>query len=290
MKILITGAGGQLAYDLVRILSSEHELFPMTKQELNITDYDKATEIVRNVMPDAIIHAAAFTNVDQAESNIELAYHVNALGTKNIAYAASRVGSKLVYISTDYVFDGNKGSPYAESDIPLPLGVYGYTKLLGEKFVEAFHEKSFILRTSWLFGKKGQNFVNKMVSLMQHRDQLNVVSDQIGSPTYSHDLAVFISHLLKTEKYGVYHASNRGYCSRFDFAKAIMEAMKIKNVTLLEAKLEDFKLAAQRPINSALDDMAIRANQLPLFRDWEAALKDYISKDFMISERGETIT
>lgn len=279
MKILITGAGGQLGFDLVKVLAAKHTMFALTKNELDIRELHKVMEIVNQIKPHVIIHAAAFTNVDQAEMNKEEAFEINAVGTKNIALAANQVKAKLVYISTDYVFDGTKGTPYTEFDSPSPLGVYGHSKLHGEKYVEMFSDKFYILRTAWLFGTYGNNFVKKMISLTQTQDTLTAVTDQIGSPTYSLDLAQFIRDLIQTECYGVYHTVNKGYCSKYEFTKAILEAAGITNVTLKTSSIQQFQLPAARPPNSALDDLGIRLNSLPSFRDWNSALEEFVSKE-----------
>lgn len=278
MNILITGAGGQLAFDLIKVLSSQHKLFPFTKQELDIKDFYKVYHCILNIKPDVVIHCAAYTKVDQAELNAEMAYQVNAVGTHNVAIAANAIGAKLVYISTDYVFDGNKGSPYTESDQPRPISVYGMSKYIGEQIVRTCCHRYFIMRTAWLYGIHGNNFVKTILLASLHKQQFFAAVDQIGSPTYSLDLACFISEMIATNQYGTYHAANRGSCSKFEFMKAIFELANRADIELVPSTMEQFKLAAPRPRNSSLDDLAIQMNQLPRFRCWREALEEFIQK------------
>jgi dTDP-4-dehydrorhamnose reductase len=289
LKVIITGSSGQLGHDLVRALSFTHELIPLARRELDITNAEQVWRIIQHSRPDVIIHAAAFTDVDGAELDSEKAYEVNSMGTRNVARAAQRVGAKLVYISTDYVFDGQKGESYTELDRPSPISVYGCSKLLGEQFVDMHCEQSYIVRTAWLFGSYGPNFVKKMYALACCQNQVLAAVDCIGSPTYSVDLALFIGQLIRTDKYGKYHATNQGGCSRFEFAQAIVRLAGMKDVDILPVDSSAFKLRAARPPNSTLDDRAIRSNGLPLFRDWRSALQVFMSTDryFMNQRRGD---
>ncbi len=285
MKILITGGEGQLGYDLNRVLSrspERFEIYLMSKKALNVTDGSQVMEVFERIRPDVIVHAAAYTHVDLAETEKESAYQVNAFGTKNVAVAAASAGAKLVYISTDYVFDGKKETPYTEMDFPQPLSIYGYSKLLGEKFVETFMDQYFIIRTAWLFGIQGNNFVKK-ISLMVNNQAapITAVVDQIGSPTYSLDLAHFIAQLIQTDKYGLYHATNEGYCTKYEFVQEILKVLQAGHVPLIPAGLEDFKLPALRPANSALDHFHIRKHQLPCIRHWKPALEDYLLNELV---------
>lgn len=279
MNILITGAGGQLAFDLIKVLSSQHKLFPFTKQELDIRDVYKVRQCLLKINPDVVIHCAAYTKVDQAELNAEIAYQVNAVGTRNVAVAANSIGAKLVYISTDYVFDGNKGSTYTESDQPYPISVYGMSKYIGEQIVRTYCHRYFIMRTAWLYGIHGNNFVKTILQASLHKQQFFAAVDQIGSPTYSLDLAYFISEMIATNQYGTYHAANRGSCSKFEFMKAIFELANRADIELVPSTMEQFKLAAPRPRNSSLDDFAIQMKQLPRFRCWREALEEFIQKE-----------
>ncbi|WP_248927700.1 dTDP-4-dehydrorhamnose reductase [Paenibacillus hamazuiensis] len=279
MKIAITGAGGQLGKDLVRTLAPGHEIFAFTRAELNVANERAVSETFAKVKPDVIIHAAAYTQVDRAEREPEAVYTVNSFGSRNVALAAKHTGAKLVYISTDYVFDGKKEGAYKESDWTNPLSVYGSSKLHGEKFTELICDRYYIVRTSWLYGKYGDNFVTKVVSLAEKQQVLAMVCDQFGSPTYTLDLAEFISALIETDRYGVYHASNRGVCSRYEFAQHILKAAGLTNVVLKPVSSDSFPASAIRPVNSALDDEAIRVNNLPPLREWVPALYDFIRND-----------
>ncbi|MEJ8545120.1 dTDP-4-dehydrorhamnose reductase [Brevibacillus borstelensis] len=276
MKVVITGANGQLAQDLKAVFSAHHEVFSLSRSELDITNSASVSEIIHFLRPDAIVHAAAYTNVDQAESDEDTAYLVNAYGTRNVAVAARQVAAKMVYISTDYVFDGNKGTAYNEFDLVNPLCVYGKSKLAGEEMVKSFSDRYFIVRTSWVFGRHGNNFVKTMLKLTAMRTELQVVNDQTGSPTYTIDLAAFLKELIETEKYGVYHASNAGACTWYEFAKAIIaEAGLTCKVAPIETK--DLPRPARRPAYSVLDHMAIRLNGFPEMRHWTDALHTYMS-------------
>lgn len=279
MKVLITGAKGQLGTDMVLLLENDarFEVFPFSRTELDITNEQTVNAVINTLKPDVIIHTAAYTKVDLAESDIDGAYLVNAIGTRNIAVAAERVKAKLVYVSTDYVFDGEKGSSYIEFDPVNPLGVYGKSKYAGEEFVRSLTSRYFIVRTSWVYGKYGSNFVKTMLNLAQDHKELKVVDDQIGSPTYTVDLARFISELINTESYGIYHATNSGCCSWFEFAQAIFEeaGMEIK---VNPCTTKDFPRPASRPAYSVLEHMVIRLNGMTDIRHWREALKDYFSK------------
>ncbi|WP_282941185.1 dTDP-4-dehydrorhamnose reductase [Paenibacillus sp. RC67] len=287
MKILITGAGGQLGYDLIRVLSVNHEVIAKTRADLDVTNEAAVFNTMRHENPQIVIHAAAYTNVDKAEQESDHAYTINSIGTKNVALAAAELGAKLVHISTDYVFDGSKRTPYTETDRPNPLGVYGNSKLHAEKFVELISGRYFILRTSWLYGKNGSNFVTKMISQGQQKEELTIVSDQFGSPTYTLDLARFIEYLMQTEYYGLYHVSNRGYCSRYAFAQAIFQALNWSHIRLVPINSAGFAAAAQRPEYSVFDDSAIRLNHLPRLRNWKDALHDFLHNDFVLEDSND---
>ncbi|MFE5320245.1 dTDP-4-dehydrorhamnose reductase [Paenibacillus sp. NPDC056579] len=280
MKVLITGAGGQLGHDLIRVLSGSHQLFAHTRADLNIADEQAVYAAIRKAQPDIIINAAAHTNVDLAERQANDAYLINSIGTNHVARAAAEAGAKLVHISTDYVFDGSKRTPYTESDRPNPINIYGNSKLHAEKFVELACERYFILRTSWLYGRTGSNFVTKVASLARQKEEISVVHDQFGSPTYTLDLARFIEQLMQTDHYGLYHASNRGYCSRFEFAQEILRTLQLEHVRLVPVSSDAFVTPAERPAYSVFDDEAIRRNRLPRLRPWKEALVDFLLNDY----------
>lgn len=287
MRILITGAGGQLGRDLMQVLRDDHELAAMTRRELDVTDEKAVLSAVADFRPDTIIHAAAYTQVDLAESQIDEAYRINSYGSRNVAIAARQAGAKLVYVSTDYVFDGKKGSPYNEKDRPNPLSVYGHSKLHGEKFVQLICDRYFIVRTSWLYGAYGSNFVTKVLALAEQKNELSMVSDQFGSPTYTHDLAVFVEQLIETDRYGLYHASNRGSCSRYEFAREILRIKGYNHIQLTPVSADQFTLPAVRPDDSAFDDSAIREQGFPRFRLWQEALQSFLLEDLPAKEKEE---
>ncbi|WP_141336619.1 dTDP-4-dehydrorhamnose reductase [Paenibacillus sp. tmac-D7] len=278
MKVLVTGAKGQLGQDVVSLFQQQqHDVWGMTRNELDITDQEQCISKISEIQPDVIVHCAAYTAVDQAETDEDQAYAVNAVGTRNLAVAAEQFGSKLCYISTDYVFDGQASKPYTEYDNTNPTGVYGKSKRAGEWLVQNLSSKFFIVRTSWVFGLHGNNFVKTMLKLAQERSQLKVVHDQIGSPTYTADLAEFILQLVSTEKYGIYHASNAGVCSWFEFAKAIFEERGI-NITVDPCTTEEFPRPAPRPKYSVMDHLSIRTNGFEDMRHWRDALRDFLAK------------
>jgi dTDP-4-dehydrorhamnose reductase len=276
MKVVVTGAKGQLGTDLVDLLSDRgYEGYGYGREELDITNFEHVYQVISKVKPDVVIHAAAYTKVDLAESEPDQAFAINAYGTRNVAVASEVVGAKLVYISTDYVFDGTANVPYNEFAPTNPLSVYGKSKLTGEQFVRDLHSKFFIVRTSWVYGKHGNNFVKTMLKLAQERDELMVVHDQVGCPTYTVDLANCILELIQTEKCGIYHVSNSGHCSWYEFAKAIFEEAGIE-VKVNPCATKDFPRPAPRPAYSVFDHMALRLNGFNEMRNWREALKEFI--------------
>ncbi len=278
MKIIITGAQGQLGQELKEVLfkESKNEVIGLGHQELDVTKLDELKQAAQNNLPEVIVHAAANTNVDQCELDQDSAYLVNALGTRNVAVVASMVGAKLVYLSTDYVFSGKLGRPYIEFDEPDPLNVYGRSKLAGERFVASLCFRYFIIRTSWLYGSHGKNFVQTMLNLGREKDEIAVVNDQVGSPTYTKDLANFISGIIKTELYGIYHASNKGECSWFDFAQEIFNLAGLKHIKVRPVTSKEINRPAPRPAYSVLDNYCLRLSDLPGLRPWPEALADFL--------------
>ena len=282
MRVLVTGAKGQLGHDVVHLFENAgHLVLPCDRDSLDITDDAMCLERVQQFKPDAIIHCAAYTAVDQAETDVDAAYAVNAVGTRNMVLAAERVKAKFCYISTDYVFDGTAESPYQEYDNTNPLSVYGKSKRAGETLVQSLSSAFFIVRTSWVFGLHGQNFVKTMLKLGQEKPLLNVVNDQKGSPTYTVDLAAFLLELIQTEKYGIYHASNTWECTWFEFAQAIFEEASSVfgqgySVRVEPCTTEDFPRPAPRPRNSVMDHLSIRTNGFQDIRPWREALKAFL--------------
>ncbi|XID91092.1 dTDP-4-dehydrorhamnose reductase [Paenibacillaceae bacterium WGS1546] len=276
--VLVTGARGQLGQELVRMPSNRFRMMGASRAELDVTDREQTLNIIKAAQPDVVIHAAAYTAVDQAESEPERAWVVNVEGTRNVARAAENAGAKLIYISTDYVFDGMGTTPYREDHHTNPGTVYGKTKLEGERASAENASRLFIVRTSWVYGEYGPNFVKTMLRLAQRRRELSVVEDQIGSPTYTYDLAKFLLELASTEKYGVYHASNRGQCSWYEFAKEIFAEAGMTEIDVLPCSTEQYPRPAPRPSYSVLGDTAlVEAGFAPL-RPWREALREFLSK------------
>jgi len=277
MKILVTGANGQLGQELVtQLTDSEHQLYAFTKAELDIADTEQVASICEEIRPNVIINAAAYTNVDGAESNSELAFQVNAVGQRNLAVAAENIAAKICYVSTDYVFNGQATSPYNEYSNVEPLGVYGQSKYAGEFLTSSLSSRYFIVRTAWVYGEYGANFVKTMLKLAAERDELGVVHDQIGSPTYTVDLAQFIIELILTEKYGIYHCTNSGTCSWYEFAQEIFK-LSNKEITVKPLTSEQFPRPAKRPSYSVLGDLALRINGFTPRRHWKDALSEYLN-------------
>lgn len=253
MGIWITGYKGMLGYDLVKILNNDYELILTDKDTTDITNLEEIKEIVKENEIYLIINVAAYTNVDGSESNKQIAYEVNAIGAKNLAIIAKEHDIKLIYISSDYVFNGNKSNPYIENDKTDPINYYGETKLQGEKFIQETMDKYFIIRTQWLYGINNGNFVKTMLKLAENNNEINVVNDQYGSPTFTKDLAIAISQLIKSDKYGLYHVTNSGECSWFEFAKLIFEIANIK-IKLNSIVTSQYPTPAKRPKYSVLSN------------------------------------
>lgn len=278
MKVLITGARGQLGRELEDTFCSmgNCEVVSFGRLELDITQPARVQELISGNAPDVVIHAAANTKVDGCELEPDNAYRVNALGSRNVAVAAAKIGAKLVYISTDYVFDGAARRPYTEFDDVNPISVYGKSKLAGERYVAGLSNEYFIVRTSWLYGEHGHNFVKNMLRLAKDKVELTVVDDQVGSPTYTKDLARFIADLVRTELYGIYHATNTGSCSWYQFARKIFEIAGLEHVNVKPVTTAEINRPAPRPAYSVLEHFCIRLEGLPDLRSWEEALEEYL--------------
>ena len=252
MKVLVTGANGQLGYDVVKELQKQNiECFGAKRKDFDIVDFEATRNFIINYSPDAVIHCAAYTAVDKAEDEKEQCYLVNSDATKNIARICKKINAKMLYISTDYVFDGTKEGFYEVDDLPNPINVYGKSKLLGEQAVQKLLEKYFIVRISWVFGEHGNNFVKTMLKLGKERKEINVVSDQYGSPTYTADLAPLLVEMIKTDCYGIYHATNEGVCSWAEFAEEIFKIAGM-NVKVNHITTTEYFTKAKRPLNSRL--------------------------------------
>lgn len=272
MKILVTGANGMLGKDLCPLLEAKgHEVIKTDIDDLNIRNKPLVMDFVKKHKPDLIIHGAAYTAVDKAEEEKELAYEVNYHGTKNIAKASKEVGAKIVYISTDYVFDGTKKTPYTPQDKPNPQNIYGFTKLEGELAVQDENPNHYIVRTSWLYGKHGKNFVETMIMLAEKNPKLKVVADQFGCPTYTVALANAIIKIIEdNSKYGIYHICGGGETNWYNFAKKILEFSNI-DTPVEPIDSAGFPQLAKRPKYAVMDN----ENRCP---DWQESLKEYIKR------------
>ena len=278
MKVLVTGYAGQLGWDTVRLLEARGiECRGVDMQDFDLTDGQAVREYVRRYRPTAIVHCAAYTNVDKAESQPEVCAKVNGMGTVNIVRAALSVGAKVVFISTDYVFPGTGEEPWKVDDPYGPQNVYGMSKVQGEDAVRSLMTRYFILRTSWVFGKNGRNFVRTMLRLGKEKNEIRVVDDQVGSPTYTKDLARVICDLLPTDKYGIYHVRNEGFMSWCDFAKMIMQKAGLP-CRVIPVPSSDYSTPAKRPLNSRLDGSKLAASGFEPMPAVENALTRYLEE------------
>lgn len=278
MKILVTGAKGQLGYDLCRILSDrqiEHRGVDIA--DFDITDRSAVAAYLEEYRPDAVIHCSAFTAVDRAEDEAELCTRVNAEGPANIAAVAASIGAKMMYISTDYVFPGTGDRFYTPDDEPGALSVYGKTKRMGEEAVIAASERHFIVRISWVFGINGNNFIKTMLRLAETKTELNVVCDQIGSPTYTYDLAKLLCDMIVTEKYGIYHATNEGICSWAEFAQEIMKQAG-KSTVIHPIPTSEYPTKASRPLNSRMSKDKLEEAGFARLPHWKDALTRFLAE------------
>lgn len=280
MKILVTGVNGQLGHDVMDELEKRgHKGFGVDIGEMDITDAASCERVITRFAPDAIIHCAAWTAVDAAEDQPEACRRVNAQGTEHIARLCGRLGCKLMYISTDYVFDGQGTRPWEPDDpVNAPLNVYGQTKWEGEQAVIAHATRHFIVRIAWVFGVNGKNFIKTMLRLAQTHDTLSVINDQIGTPTYTDDLARLLVDMIETDRYGIYHATNEGgYISWYDFACEIFRQAGIENVTVKPVRSSEYPAAkAKRPFNSRLSKAKLLDGGFVPLPSWQDALERYI--------------
>ena len=276
--ILVTGINGQLGYDVVKVLKERNiECLGIDREDLDITDDKAVKEYIINLKPDCIVHCAAYTAVDMAEDNIEACTKVNVNGTEYIAKACREIDAKMIYISTDYVFDGSGNEPFEVDGKINPHSVYGKTKYKGELKVKESLDKYFIVRISWVFGVNGNNFVKTMIRLGKEKECLNVVADQIGSPTYTADLAPILCDMAVSDKYGTYHATNEGYCSWADFAQEIMKQAGL-NCEINPIPTSEYPTKAVRPFNSRMSKRSLVDNGFDLMPSWRNALKRYLTE------------
>lgn len=276
VKVLVTGAGGQLGFDMLRKLRAEgYDCLGADRSDFDIVDYDRTRAFVKAYRPDIVVHCAAYTAVNQAESDAERCAEINVKGSENLARVCREIGAKMVYISTDYVYDGSGEKPFCPHDAPAPLSVYGKTKLDGERACAAQTDRLFVIRTSWVFGINGNNFVKTMLKLGKERDCVRVVHDQIGSPTYTPDLADFIFYLMQTERYGTYHCTNEGYCSWYEFAREIFR-LSGTDTRVEPIATADYPTPAVRPLNSRLDKQCLIECGYHALPAWQDALARYL--------------
>lgn len=274
--ILVTGVNGQLGFDVVKELNRKNiECLGIDKTELDITDNEAVSQYISKLKPECVIHCAAYTAVDRAEDEEEICSKVNVYGTENIAKACKKIDAKMIYISTDYVFDGQGDTPFETDGNIKPLSVYGKTKYEGELKVKESLDKYFIVRISWVFGSNGNNFIKTMLRLGKEKESLNVVCDQMGSPTYTFDLAPLLCEMAASEKYGIYHATNEGFCSWAEFAEEIMKQANLK-CKINPIPTNEYPTKATRPLNSRLSKKSLIDNGFDLFPSWEDALDRYL--------------
>ncbi len=276
MKVLVTGVAGQLGYDCVKRLTALGiECKGVDRDDFDLTDAQAVMAYVKDYAPDAIMHCAAYTNVDKAETEPEVAADVNGGGTLNMVRAALAVDATLMYISTDYVFSGEGTEPFQVKDPIAPQNVYGLTKAQGEEAVRSLMQKFFIIRTAWVFGLNGRNFVKTMLRLGSEKEELNVVNDQFGSPTYTPDLARLMCDMIRTNHYGVYHATNEGFCSWADFAEEIMRQSGRK-CRIHPVTTEEYNAPVKRPANSRLSKESLTEAGFDRLPPWQDALTRYL--------------
>ncbi len=289
MKILISGGTGQLGRDCTKVLERDHEVTPVGSKALDISDWKAVKAFVHDLKPDVILNCAAFTKVDDCETKKELAWKVNVDGPKNLAAAAGELGARMIHISTDYVFDGEKPVPeyYTETDTPHPVSYYGLTKLEAEKAICAQTGRYSILRTAWLYGANGQNFLKTMLRLAlgDPEREIKVVHDQFGSPTWSYRLAEQIEKVMDADQNGIFHATSENYCTWYELATAFLGDMAVPN-GFIPCTTRDYPTPAKRPLNSILENQRLKAEGLNVMGDWRADLTQFVTlfKDHLMDE------
>lgn len=274
MRIAITGHKGQLGRALQEVLRGE-TLFGIDLPQHDITDYQAITQAIADFDPQVVIHTAAMTNVDGCERDPDAAYRINGLGTQNVALACQRCGAAMVCVSTNEVFDGTKGEPYLEFDPPHAINAYGRSKLAGEFVTQALLNRFYIVRTAWLYARGGNNFVTKIVRAADERGELQVVTDEVSSPTYAPDLAEAIAKLIRTDHYGIYHFTNQGVCSRYDFAVKILELAELGHVPIHPITSDQYARASAPPLYAPIRNFCAATALGISLRPWEEALEEY---------------
>ena len=278
MRVFVTGVKGQLGYDVMNELEKQGlEGIGVDIDEMDIIDADQVNKVIKEAAPDAVIHCAAYTAVDAAEDNEEICRKVNAQGTENIAKVCEELDIKMMYISTDYVFNGQGERPWEPDDEREPLNVYGQTKYEGELAIEEHVKKFFTVRIAWVFGVNGKNFIKTMLNLGKTHDHLTVVNDQTGSPTYTYDLARLLVDMIQTDKYGRYHATNEGLCTWYEFACEIFKQAGM-DVSVAPVSSDEYPAKAKRPSNSRMDKSKLTANGFQPLPTWQDALSRYLKE------------
>ncbi len=278
MRVLVTGVKGQLGHDVMNELAKRgHTGIGVDIEEMDITDPQACEEVISKAQVEAVIHCAAYTAVDAAEDNKDLCMRVNACGTENIARVCRKLDLKMMYISTDYVFNGQGTRPWEPDDVREPLNVYGESKYQGELAVTSHTDKFFIVRIAWVFGVNGKNFIKTMLRLGQERGAVSVVNDQIGSPTYTYDLAVLLVDMIQTDQYGFYHATNEGLCSWYEFAVEIFRQAGME-VSVTPVSSDQFPAKAKRPSNSRMSKDKLTEKGFRKLPTWQDALGRYLKE------------
>jgi dTDP-4-dehydrorhamnose reductase len=277
MKIAITGGRGQLGRTLERVLSSKHPITILDLPETDITQRGAIQSVV-DLAPDLVIHAAAMTDVDGCARDPQAAFRANALGTQNVALACQRANAVMLYVSTNEVFDGTKGSPYLELDEPHAINPYGASKLAGERYVQILLDRFYIVRTAWLYARGSNNFPSKVIARAKEKGRLAIVDDEIGNPTYAPDLARALAALIETNHYGIYHLTGEGIASRYDWVECILRLAGMSNVPLTRIKLADYERTSTPPHYGALANMAAATTLGIRLRPWQEALEEYFNE------------
>ncbi|UCD70774.1 MAG: dTDP-4-dehydrorhamnose reductase [Syntrophobacterales bacterium] len=278
-RVLITGAKGMLGLELTDVFGDSYDVYGRDIDDFDITRDEETVDAIIKIRPDVVIHTAAYTDVDGCESHIELAHSVNGGGTKNVASACRELGSEMVYISTDYVFDGTKSGAYSEEDSTCPINTYGRSKLEGERWVRTMVGQFVIVRTAWLFGRGGDHFVKTILKLAREKGALSVVTDQVGSPTYAVDLSRAIYILMEKKCRGIYHITNGKTCSWYEYAQEILAMSGLDNVSVDQISSDQLDRAAKRPRNSVLDRGKFERETGYRMRPWREALRDYLERE-----------
>jgi len=277
LKILVLGAGGMLGKDLVPILSVKGQVWARDIADFDITDPKRVLREVETLQPQVLVNAAGYTDVDGCESKKEIAFAVNAEGAKNVALACAAIGGRMIHLSTDYVFDGSSRIPYREEDLPDPLNVYGSSKLQGERYIQEILENHLIVRTEWLYGRHGKNFVDTILRCAGQQKELRVVDDQRGSPTFTRDLGFALERLIGMEARGILHVTNSGSCTWFEFTRQILREKSFNHVQVIPISSEELARPAKRPASSVMDCQKYEKLTGSKMRPWKEALKEYLS-------------